>query len=280
LDYVALTVARNEEEYIEQTIKSVLSQTVQPKAYIIIDDGSTDKTPEIIKSYVDKGIIYYRLNGERHELRSYNLCRAVNVGHKLAGRISPDWSYSLKIDADSVIPEDYVENLLAYMKRHPRLGIVSGRMKGRKMFHSRPSDGARLFRRECWDAIGGVDYVIGFDTHAVIKCNQFGFTSLNTPEEYLELRTSKRQTLHGWYLSGITRYYLGLPLWHTFCTAILYLNDKPYILGSIVMFLTHILHMFHRRNNRFDSDYYGFAKGYVLKETLDRIRCYLIPQSL
>jgi len=272
LSYVALTVARNEEALIEHTIQSVLSQTIPPQKYIIIDDGSTDGTPDIIKSYRDRGVTYFRVNDERHEVKSYNMCRAINIGHKLASSISPDWCFSLKVDADSVLPADYAENLLAFMNRHPNLGAISGRIRGRKAVRTRPSDGAKLYRRSCWDALGGVDYVIGFDTYATIRCNQLGFETFVSDICYDELRTSKRKSFSGWYLTGATRYYLGLPLWHTFCVGFVYLNDKPYVIGSLIMFFTHLLHTFIGRKNRFDPDYYRFARWYVLQETINRVR--------
>ena len=52
LSYVLITPARNEEAYIEETIRSVISQTVLPKKWIIISDGSTDRTEEIIEKYI------------------------------------------------------------------------------------------------------------------------------------------------------------------------------------------------------------------------------------
>ena len=54
LSYVLITPARNEEAYIEKTIRSVISQTVLPKKWVIVSDGSTDQTDDIVKKYVSK----------------------------------------------------------------------------------------------------------------------------------------------------------------------------------------------------------------------------------
>jgi len=270
--YVAVSIARNEESLIEKTILSVLNQTIPPEIYVIVDDGSTDKTPEIIKKYSDRGVQYVKVKGERQEVRSYNLCRAVNLGYKVATSISPDWCFGLKVDCDSVIPPDYAENMLAYMEQDQGAGIVSGCIENRKMWKGRPSDGAKLYRRSCWDAIGGMDYVIGWDTHGIIKCNMMGFRAVNTMEPYSELRTSKRESWKEWYFTGATRYFLGLPLWHTAGVSVLYFNDKPYFIGSLIMVLTHLLFRLRGVGRVFDEDYYRYATKFALWETLDRLR--------
>ena len=51
LKYVLITPARNEEEFIEKTILSVISQTVLPQKWIIVSDHSTDRTNEIVEKY-------------------------------------------------------------------------------------------------------------------------------------------------------------------------------------------------------------------------------------
>ena len=54
LKYVLITSARNEEAYIEKTIKSVISQTILPKKWVMVSDGSTDRTEEIIQTKIGK----------------------------------------------------------------------------------------------------------------------------------------------------------------------------------------------------------------------------------
>ena len=271
MSLVAVTIARNEEALIETTILSVLNQTVKPDMYVIVDDGSTDRTPEIIKKYYDQGVFYVKVKDARYEVRSYNLCRAVNLGFKVSTFICPAWEFALKIDSDSSIPENYLEEMLSFMK-HPRLGIVSGCMAHRKLWKNRPSDGAKVYRRECWDEIGGMDYVTGWDTHGIIKANQMNWTTLNVPIIYTEARTSKRQRLREWYQTGATRYFLGFPLWHTAGVSIVYMNDPPYGLGAMVMLLTHIVFRIINRGRIFNEEYYAYAKKFAFWEMTERVR--------
>ena len=274
-EYVVLTVARNEEVHIGKAIESVLSQTKPPAAFIIVDDGSTDRTPEIVKGYEDRGVKYFRLDDEREAFKGYNICKAVNSGYGLAVKYAPRWSYLLKLDADSAIPPDYAEKMVGYMMEDPSLGIVSGSLPLRNNLRGRPLDGAKLYRKTCWDAIGGMDYVIGFDTHALIKCGMRGFKAEIKPVPYMEMRSSRRETPSGWYYSGVTRFLLGFPLWHTMVSSMAALNDKPYLLGAAVMFLTHFILRLTKGAGCFSSYYRHHMRDFALEETAGRIRSML-----
>jgi len=272
MDYIAVTIARNEEKNIRQTIESVLNQSIPPVLYVVVDDGSTDKTPQIVMEYEPYGVCYVKVLGGRFDVRSFNLCRAVNLGFEVATFLYPEWKYALKVDADSVIPGNYVERLLMYLERDPRIGIISGCIENRKMWRGRPSDGAKMYRRECWNDIGGMDYVIGWDTHGIIKANWMGYKCLNLPIFYRELRTSKRETVSEWYYTGATRYFLGFPLWHTFLVSLIYTNDKPYVLGSLIMFFSHLIHSLLKYCRPFSKEYYAYASKFAINEMLDRLR--------
>ena len=52
--YVVITPARNEEAHIERLIESVVAQTVRPRRYVIVSDGSTDRTDEIVQRLADE----------------------------------------------------------------------------------------------------------------------------------------------------------------------------------------------------------------------------------
>lgn len=54
MKYVLITAARNEESFITKTLDSVTAQTQLPEHWVIIDDGSTDRTAEIIENYVSR----------------------------------------------------------------------------------------------------------------------------------------------------------------------------------------------------------------------------------
>ena len=86
-----LMVNYNHEDTIGETIESVLGQTYQNMQFIIIDDGSTDRSCDIIKSFQDERIELYRLGKNRH------ICYATNYGFE---KVKGD--YLARIDSDDV----------------------------------------------------------------------------------------------------------------------------------------------------------------------------------
>ncbi len=264
-NYIAITIAYNEEKHIRNTIESVLNQTIKPRFYIVVDDGSTDQTPFIVSEYP---VYYMRVDEPKFYLGSMNMHRALVRGIKKATDLVPDWDFLFKIDADSVIPENYFQVLHGKMKDTPRLGICSGLMRGGNIWKGRASDGAKLYKRECWDMIGGLDRTIHWDTHAIVKAYWKGWAVRAFRNvTYDERRTSERENLYEWYITGITRYYLGFPLVHTIGAAALYCKKKPFFIGSLTMVLTQFLFTLNRAKKPFNSSYYDFAKIFVKNET-------------
>ena len=273
MKYVAVTMAYNEECYIEDTIKSVLGQTIPPDLYLIINDGSTDKTQEILEKYPVTSII---IDEPRYFLPTANMYRAITRGIDKVTQLVPDWDFLVKVDSDSRISENYVADLICNMQKQPNLGISSGVMKGGKVWQGRASDGAKVYRRECWDDIGGLDPITHWDTHAILKAYQKGWVVTSFQNlTYDEVRTHEREALREWYLTGATRYYLGFPLYHTIGIGVVYCKKKPYFIGSLTMILTQLFYTLLRKKRVFDKDYYDFAKDYAYHETRARMKIIL-----
>lgn len=267
---MALTSGRNEERFIAETIRGVLSQSCPPAAYVIVDDGSTDKTPEILGQLKDIEVV--RLENPRHQTRGVNLAWALNAGVKKATELVPDWDYLLKVDADSVLPPDYLKSLVDRFEENPRLGLASGTPQDEKVWRRRASDGAKVYRRGCWYDVKHFVPCNAFDTVALLQAKRFGWVVESFPEvRYTQLRTWRRGSLGRWILSGRSRYYMGFPSWHTFLIAIVYSKHSPWIIGSLSMFLAHLLTALGGLKRPFPAQFYEFVKKYAVWETLERI---------
>lgn len=269
--YVALTSVRNEDKLIVGAVRAVLSQRPPPSAYIVVDDGSTDETSAMLEQFEDVHVI--RLENPRHATRGVNLAWALNTGVRKASELVPDWEYLLKVDADSVIPKEYFRRLVDMFDVNPRLGLASGTPQDEKVWRGRASDGAKVYRRGCWDDIGHFVPCNAFDTVALLQAKRFGWVVESFPNiRYVQLRTWRRGSLRRWVLSGRSRYYMGFPVWHTFLVFIVYVGHRPLIFGGLSMFLAHLLTALGGLKKPFPEQFYEFVKKYAVWETLERIR--------
>ena len=105
----------------------------------------------------------------------------------------------------------------------------------------RVTNGARLYRRECWDDIGGLDDWTAFDTHALLKARQLGWETRTFQEvEYYSLRSWMKMNMRRWIMRGWERHSFGFPWWHTWLAAGKnVVNVYPPILGLVAMILAH-----------------------------------------
>jgi glycosyltransferase involved in cell wall biosynthesis len=162
--YCLLTACRNEVKYIAATMQSVLRQTTPPTKWIILDDGSTDGTAEVVKE-LSAGHEWITLRQlERRPGRSFGgQYRAIMGGYESIRKQGFDFVGAL--DADITFESaQYYERLFKEFARNPKLGIAGGAIyeleKG--VFKARRGNatwsvagGIQLFRREAFEAIGG-----------------------------------------------------------------------------------------------------------------------------
>jgi poly-beta-1,6-N-acetyl-D-glucosamine synthase len=181
--YVVITPARNEGSEIEQTIQSVLQQTVRPAAWVIVDDGSTDNTGEILDRYAAEipwiRVVHRKDRGFRHP--GGGVVEAVLDGYRALG--VADWEFIVKLDADLVLEPDYFERCLAEFSADAKLGVGGGTVynlsDGKREIESNPAfhvrGATKIYRRECWDALGGLLVAPGWDTLDEVKANMLGW---------------------------------------------------------------------------------------------------------
>ena len=183
--YVLMTAAHNEEADIENTIKSVLAQTVLPARWLIVSDNSTDRTDEIVQRYADEHDFIRFLSRKRPPGRSFAAkIVALRAGANLLQGVSSDFIGNM--DADLTIEPTYFENLMREFELNPRLGLAGGFVyeKVNGVFATRGANrvssvahAAQLVRRDLYEAFGG--YAVFAPTAARIgtrkhRCEAWG----------------------------------------------------------------------------------------------------------
>jgi len=247
-EYVIVTPARNEAEFIELTIQSVVAQTVLPLKWVIVSDGSTDDTDAIVERYaaLHRWIELIRMP-ERVERNFAGKVRAFNAGFDRVKDL--DYSAIVSLDADVSFEADYFSFLLDRLEQEPTLGLVGTpfqEVSGDKYDYrfvsiEHVSGACQVFRRACFEAIGGYRAVKGgsIDHIAVISARMKGWKTRTFTESvclhHRPMGTAGRGILPSRFKLGIKDYRIGNhPVWEA-CRVVYQMTKSPVCLGGIVL---------------------------------------------
>jgi glycosyltransferase involved in cell wall biosynthesis len=250
MKYVLITAARNEAAFIEETLQSVISQTQRPEKWVIVDDGSTDATVEIVKRYAAAhNWIELVVRAPRRDRSFAGKAHAVNEGIQRFDAIP--FEVIGNLDADVSFGPEYMSFVLAKFDDDPRLGIggtpfteVGGYDSTRDSFEGQNyvAGPCQLFRAACWREIGGyvANHAGGVDWIAVMTARMKGWRVRAFPEmrfhHHRSMGTAQRGMHASLFSYGEKDYYLGgSPLWQIFRCAYR-MTKRPYVTGGMSLF--------------------------------------------
>jgi glycosyltransferase involved in cell wall biosynthesis len=270
--YVLITPARNEAKFIELTLKSMVSQTYRPLRWIIVSDGSTDGTDDIVRKYTasNSWIELLRMP-ERAERHFAGKVHAFSAGYAKAKELNPDVIGNL--DADVSIEPDHFQFLLSKFGENPDLGVGGSPFReGPQQYDYRFSNienvwgGCQLFRRECYEAIGGYTPVKGggVDHIAVVSARMKGWKTRTFPEKvcihHRVMNTAEQGALKAKFKLGAKDYSFGNhPVWELFRT-LYQMTKPPAVLGGLALGAGYFWSMARRREVSVSSDLVAFTR--------------------
>jgi len=272
LNYVLITPARNEAEFIDLTIRSIVAQTFRPLKWVIVSDGSTDRTDEIVQSYteVHPWIQLLRMP-ERKERHFAGKVDAFNAGYEQVKDLNFDVVGN--IDGDVSFEPDLFEFLIGQMAQFPQLGVAGAPFReGSFQYDYSYSNienvwgGCQLFRRECFVGIGGYLPLKGgcIDHVAVVSARMQGWqTRTFTSKVVLHHRKMGTAQL-GWlkakFNMGVKDHSVGNhPLWELART-IYQMKNRPYIVGGLALGWGYAWSMLSRRRIAISNELVEFAR--------------------
>ncbi|HLW53542.1 MAG TPA: glycosyltransferase family 2 protein [Candidatus Angelobacter sp.] len=247
LTYVLITPARNEAQLIEQTIRSVVSQAVLPRKWVIASDGSSDGTDEIIVKYaaLHPWIELARMP-DRKDRHFAGKVQCVNQAYeRLRGE---EFDVVANLDADITFDRDYFAFLLDKLAADPLLGVTGTPfVEGTTSYDFRftavehVSGACQVFRRECFEQIGGYMQVKGggIDWIAVTTARMKGWKTRTFVERvcyhHRPMGTASTGKLRANFKLGAQDYYLGgHALWQLFRSCY-QMTRKPYLVGGLLL---------------------------------------------
>jgi len=248
ITYALITPARNEADYIEKTIQSVIAQTVLPKRWVIISDGSTDGTDDIVAKYQDgrEWLELIRLP-EQSDRNFAAKVIAFKAGYERIKDL--DFEVVGNLDADVSFGPDFLEYLLNKFEEMPNLG-VAGTHYIEGDFHSftdsyinvhHVNGQCQLFRRKCYEDIGGYVPIKGggIDWVAVTTARMKGWLTYSFPDRvfyhHRKMGTAGSNELMSRFKYGKKDYFLGgHPLWQLF-RGTFQMTKKPYLIGGLAL---------------------------------------------
>lgn len=255
--YIIITSARNAERTIERTIESVLKQTVPPLRWVIVSDGSDDRTDEMVRAYASRhdGIRFIRREKppeefQRIERAAPGKAAALAVAYESCRDLPFD--YVANLDADITFAPDYYERVLQALDADERIGIAGGAI--RNFFpDGRPAPGGfykpdfvagavQMFRRACYEGIGGYKPFGHEDCVAALEAKAQGWTVKNLLDLVADhhppwegYATDIRSKLPTCFYLGQMHYIMREPWWREIPRCIKRGFARPWLIGGCAM---------------------------------------------
>ncbi|MDJ0630924.1 MAG: glycosyltransferase family A protein [Rhodobacter sp.] len=279
--YLIISPGRNEGAYMRRTLDSVIAQTVRPALWVIVDDGSTDNSLEILAEYTAQHdwIRVIEKPDRGHRAVGPGVIEAFYYG---LDRVAEEFPYLTKLDLDLDLPPRYFETLLERMEADPRIGTCSGKpyiRRGGQLVSERRGDEmsagmTKFYRKSCFDQIGGFVREVMWDAIDCHKARQLGWkaVSWDHPDlnfEHLRPMGSSQTSIYtGRRRHGFGQYFMGTDPLYFFATAVFRSLEPPYVLGGLAMLQGYIGAWWKGTRQLDDPELIAFIRAYQRRSLL------------
>lgn len=268
---------------MRKTLDSVIAQEASPSLWLIVDDGSTDATPEILQSYAA------RHDWIRVITKPDRGTRSVGPGVVEAfyfGLDQVDWQsfdFLCKLDLDLDLPPTYFSGLMARMQANPRIGTCSGkpyfrdgsgRMVSEKCGDEMSVGMTKFYRTTCFRDIGGFVKEVMWDAIDCHKARQLGWIACSWDDPDLRFEhlrpmgTSQKGVLTGRMRHGYGQYFMGSDLFYFTATCVYRLAHPPFILGGLATWWGYVKAALSGRPRYQDTELVAMIRAYQRRALL------------
>ena len=270
-----ISPCRNEAAYMRATLDSVVAQTHRPALWVIVDDGSTDETPEILADYTGRHdwIRVVTKPDRGHRAVGPGVIEAFYYG---LNEVEGDYPYLCKLDLDLDLPPRYFEELIVRMEADPKIGTCSGKpyvRRGGALVSERRGDEmsvgmTKLYRRACFDQIGGFVREVMWDAIDCHKARQMGWKAVSWDhadlnfEHLRPMGSSEVSIYEGRRRHGRGQYFMGSDPLYFLATCVFRALEPPYVLGGLAMAQGYLGAWLRRAPRQEDAELVRFIRRY------------------
>ena len=272
--YVLITPARNEEVHIGRLIQCVAAQTIAPVKYVIVSDGSTDRTDEIVEQHARELGFVELLRREKSERPGFgSKALAFNAGWERLRAL--EFDFVANLDADISFEPRYFESLIEEFQKAPDLGLagghvhdlLGGRFVPQRMSEDSVAGPTQFFRRQCLADIGGylplrwggIDAAAeimarmkGWKTRTIWNCRVFA---------HRPVRTGRKSVFGVRFNKGIMDNALGYhPLFQAL-SCLWRVTDQPFVAGSACVMAGYIWAALQARESQVPQEFVDFLRN-------------------
>ncbi len=280
---LVITPCRDEARFATRTLDSVIAQTVRPDRWVIVDDGSTDGTAEIIADYAARHPFIELVRRPDRGKRSVGPGVIAAFGYGLESVDLAPFEFLCKLDLDLDLPPRYFEILIGRMRTDPQLGSCSGKpyfhddageLVSEKIGDEMSTGASKFYRIDCFREIGGFVPFVMWDGIDVHRSRMLGWhvRSWDEPElRFLHLRpmgSSDRGWMRGRVRHGEGQFFMGTSLPYMTASAVYRMTRPPYVIGGLAMWYGFVRSWIARRPRYEDSDFRRFLRRFQWQSLL------------
>ncbi len=193
--FLIIIPAHNEEQNLSFTLDSLQQQSSKDFKVVVVNDGSTDRTPEVIRKYTENDSRFETVNLQKSEHQpGSKVVHAFKNG--LQAQVIDDFDIICKFDADIILPENYLETVEKAFNNNPEYGLVGGLLyiekdgswvyEGNSNKHHVRGP-MKAYRKECFVQMGGLRETLGWDNIDSILLEHLGWKEIVLPELHVKL---------------------------------------------------------------------------------------------
>jgi poly-beta-1,6-N-acetyl-D-glucosamine synthase len=292
-NYIIITPVRDEARHIEITLKSVIHQTVKPILWVIVNDGSTDATGEILEKYASQynWIKVVHRENRGHRAAGSGVIAAFNTGY--TGIVIKNWDFIVKLDGDLSFDPDYFEECFSRFAADKMLGIAGGTVFNRRkgelvvdsvgdpLFHVRGA--TKIYRRGCWEKINPLIQAPGWDTIDEVTANCYGWSTRTFPDiKLVQQKPTGGADGHwrNWFKNGLANYVTGYHPVFMLGKCAKRFFEKPVLIISAALFLGFCSGYLHRMPRVQDPAVIRYLRKQQIQHLLGRPSIYRSPKCV